>query len=140
MPKLVTCNGCFDGLHEGHLFFLGVCYGVCRAEGGRLGVGINCDNYLKEKRANHASEKQRREALMALGFVSWVTVFYEDDPCDWIQGGAIPDIHCIGMEYRGRAPEERVCDEMGIRVVYIPRVGEWSSTKLREEECASGSA
>ena len=46
MKKLVTCNGAFDGLHPGHLFYLG----FCRGQGDELVVGINGDDYIRNKK------------------------------------------------------------------------------------------
>jgi hypothetical protein len=43
----------------------------------------------------------------------------------------MPTIHCIAEEYRETAPEIKVCEELGIHIVYVPRVGNWSSTMIR---------
>ena len=125
---LVTCNGCFDGLHPGHLFYLG----FCRGQGDRLVVGVNSDDYIRSrKRDNPVPEEERRRALMDLGMVERVCVFSEDNPIEFIRMER-PDVHCIGEEYRDVAVELAVCKELGTRVVYVPRVGKWSSTEMRK--------
>jgi len=126
--RVVTCNGCFDGLHPGHMFFLG----YCRGQGSKLIVGINTDDYIRrKKRSDPVPEKDRVAALISLGVAEKVEVFPEDSPCEFIRRN-MPDVHCIGEEYRGRAPEEKVCAELGIWIVYVPRIGKWSSTGMRK--------
>ena len=124
---LVTTNGCFDGLHPGHLFFLG----FCRAQGSRLIVGINTDEYIiRRKRPLPIPQDQRQRDLLELGFVDSVVIFQEDDPNEFLNI-IKPDIHCIGEEYKDTAAELDVCRKLGVRIVYVPRIGRWSSTSIR---------
>ena len=124
---LVSTNGCFDGLHPGHFFFLG----YCSAHGDRLVVGINSDDYIvKHKRDNPIPAQQRKRALLDIGFITKVVVFDEDNPIEFLKREK-PDVHCIGMEYKGKAPEEPYCKANGIKVVYVPRIRGWSSSALR---------
>ena len=128
--KTVTCNGCFDGLHPGHMFYLG----FCRGQGDELVVGINSDGYIRRtKEREPVSEAQRVEDLMSLGFIRDVVVFLGDEPSLFIKS-IRPDVNCIGEEYKGSAPEEKICRELGIEMVYVPRVGNWSSTSLRASQ------
>ncbi len=122
----VTCNGCFDGLHPGHLFYLG----YCAARGDRLVVGINDDAYLRrKKREPHFTTAERSEMLLRLGCVSEVRVFTEDDPCDFLRG-VQPQVHCTGGEYGPDCTEATLCRSLGIRLVLIPRLPHWSTTHL----------
>ena len=124
---LVTCNGCFDGLHHGHMFFLG----FCRGQGSRLIVGINSDRYIVvNKRPNPTPEEQRLRDLLNLGFIEKVEIFQESDPREFIVRNR-PDIHCIGEEYKDMAIELPTCRELGIKVVFVPRIGTWSTTALK---------
>ena len=124
----VTTNGCFDGIHPGHLFFLG----FCMAQGDRLFVGINSDDYIRRhKRREPIPAEERKAALMALGFIAGVSVFGEDDPSTFI-ATMKPDVHCTGAEYASDCPEAKVCTEIGARLVFVPRVGNWSSSSMRE--------
>jgi len=125
--SIVTCNGCFDGLHPGHLFILG----FAKAQADELVVGINSDEYIRRvKGRKPIPAEERVSALMRLGCVSRVVVFNENDPREFIRS-VHPYIHCIGVEYKGRAVEEPLCRELGIWLVLVPRVGNWSSTSLR---------
>lgn len=133
MSKIVTCNGCFDGLHPGHLFFLG----YCKALGDKLVVGINSDEYIKEnKRVKpHFNEKQRKLMLKKTGVVDRVIVFNENSPIEFMKKVG-PDIHCTGEEYLdGVCPEEPYCKEHDIRLVYVPRTKiNWSTSSFTNKE------
>lgn len=124
---VVTANGCFDGLHSGHFFFLG----FCRGQGDRLIIGLNSDRYIIAcKRPVPIPQEERRRALMETGIPYKVVIFDEDTPCDFIRR-VMPDIHCIGEEYMGKAPEEKTCCAIRTKIVYVPRVGKWSSSAIR---------
>jgi D-beta-D-heptose 7-phosphate kinase/D-beta-D-heptose 1-phosphate adenosyltransferase len=121
------CNGCFDGLHPGHMFFLG----FCRGQGDRLVVGINSDEYIRSKKGREpVPYAERAAALRAIGCIEAVVIFEECNPSVFIRS-VHPDVHCIGEEYRDTAAELETCRELGIDVVYVPRVGKWSTTGLR---------
>ena len=123
----VTCNGCFDGLHPGHMFFLG----FCRGQGDRLIVGINSDEYIRRhKRREPVPKDERAKALMSLGFIWDVVSFSEPNPGAFVRR-VRPDVHCTGAEYDGGCAEERVCEEIGARLVFVPRVGDWSCSIMR---------
>jgi len=129
---VVTCNGCFDVLHSGHLFFLG--YALSR--GTSLVVGINSDDYIRRtKRLDFIPQEIRRENLLSLGFIKTVEIFEEDSPIEFIRR-IRPNIHCTGVEYSENCAETQVCDELGIELVFIPRVGDWSTTSIREKQNA----
>lgn len=126
--KVVTCNGCFDGLHPGHLLLLGCAWGAAQIIKGRLVVGINCDDYIRRKKGREPiPDFDRAAAIMATGIVSEVVVFKEDDPRMFIEGFH-PAAHVIGKEYEGKAIEAGICEIMGTRIIYVPRVGDWTST------------
>jgi len=123
----VTCNGCFDGIHPGHLFFLG----FCRGKGNRLIVGINTDEYIKRNKRLEPlfCEDDRRAALMGLGFIDKVLLFEEDTPEEFIRG-VRPDIHCTGEEYGYDCPESAVCKEIGVILSLVPRTTLWATSSL----------
>ena len=121
----VTVNGCFNNLHPGHLFYLG----FARAQGDELIVGINSSAYIRRvKQYEPQPEDARIAAILALNCVHSVHVFEEDTAVAFLMR-VRPDVHCIGEEYRGVCSEEDWCGAYGVRVVYIPRVGEWSTRR-----------
>lgn len=130
---VVTANGCFDNLHDGHVYFLS----FCLRQGDKLVVGINTDEYIcRKKTMNMVSAEKRKQELLNLGFVDEVIIFPEDDPCNFI-AKVNPQIHCIGMEYKGKAIEENFCKSRGIEIVYVPRVGGWASSNARQKNISS---
>jgi len=111
------------------LFFLG----FCRGQGDVLIVGINSDEYiLKNKRGEFKSFEERKAEILSLGpdAVSEVVEFSESEPSGFILK-VMPDVHCIAEEYRGCAPEEDFLRSRDISIVYVPRVGEWSTTGIK---------
>jgi len=123
----VTCNGCFDGLHPGHLFYLG----YCRAQGDRLVVGINSDEYIANKKRTkpYFDAKQRKEVLLALNIAEDVIVFDEPNPNEFIRK-VHPQVHCTGEEYGYECAESVICNELGIKLVLVPRTAIWSTGSL----------
>jgi D-beta-D-heptose 7-phosphate kinase/D-beta-D-heptose 1-phosphate adenosyltransferase len=125
----VSCNGCFDGLHTGHLFFLG----YCLAHGHELVVGLNTDEYIRRvKNREPVPLEERKKALLALPFVSLVWVFPEKDACNFLFNTR-PNVHCISEEYKAGCPEQNMCAMLRIPVIWVPRVGPWSSTNMRSD-------
>lgn len=122
--RYVTCNGCFDGLHPGHLFFLG----YCLAQGDRLIVGLNSDDYIKKHKREdpNRTEHERIDDLMNLGFIYMAVVFREDTPIQFIRNTK-PDVHCNGEEYGEDCVEAKICAEIGAKLVLVPRIGGWST-------------
>lgn len=134
MSKLVTCNGCFDGLTPGHLFL----FGFCLAKGDELILGINSDDYIinNKKKPLFFNEEQRRNILLELGIFKEVIIFYEDDPCEFIKK-TNPHVHCIGSDHP-YPPEKQLCESIGIEFYFIPRIEKWASSKLRKDLVSEG--
>jgi len=128
---IVTCNGCFDGLHPGHLFFLG----FCRGQGDSLVVGINSDDYIRKhkKREPNYTEDVRQKALLSLGFISDVVIFPEKTPVRFLKFVS-PHIHCNGIEYGDECVEAPTCEKLGTRLVLVPRITNvWATSSLDDE-------
>lgn len=127
----VTVNGCFDGLHPGHLFMLG----YALAQGTELVVGINSDEYIQRHKGKvMVTASDRVAALRMLGFIAHVVVFVEDTPIEFLKI-VRPEVHCTGMEYAraGKCAEAAWCKDNAVRLVFVPRVGNWSSTQMRNQ-------
>lgn len=129
MSDIVSINGCFDALHPGHLFSIGFAAGQLR-ENEKLVVYLNSDDYLRSnKREPHFNEMQRSEMLLGTGIVDKVVVFDVNTAANMIRQFK-PRVHCVFEEYASGCPEIDVCNEIGTEVVVIPKVGDWSSSKL----------
>ena len=75
MTPRVTVNGCFDGLHAGHLFLLG--YAAALARAGELWVGLNRDEYIMEHKGREPMPWiDRATAIMNLGVTKDIPFLY----------------------------------------------------------------
>jgi len=95
--KIAFTNGCFDILHEGHIFSLS----EAAKEGDYLIVGVNSDNSTKrlkgpERPINH--EHSRALLLASLAIVDAVIIFDEDTPRELITA-LLPDVLVKGGDY-----------------------------------------
>lgn len=94
---IVTCNGCFDILHIGHIKFLK----EAKEQGDTLIVGINSDQSVKENKGAERpinNEDNRAQILSALEMVDYITIFNENTPIKLLET-IQPNIHCNGEEY-----------------------------------------
>src|SRR5438477_13192383 len=74
-------NGCFDILHEGHIYSLS----QAAKEADFLVVGVNADGSVKKLKGDHRpinSENKRNIILASLLLVDAVGVFEEDTPLE----------------------------------------------------------
>ncbi|MDZ7820575.1 MAG: adenylyltransferase/cytidyltransferase family protein [Candidatus Marinimicrobia bacterium] len=77
--RLVFTNGCFDGLHAGHLALLE----FARKQGNRLIVGLNSDNSVRElkgkERPQYGADRRAHDILQS-GHADAVVIFEERTP------------------------------------------------------------
>lgn len=90
-------NGCFDILHEGHIFSLS----QAAKEADLLIVGVNSDASIKrlkgaDRPINH--EQSRALILASLAVVDAVVIFEEDTPIELIKA-ILPDVLVKGGDY-----------------------------------------
>jgi rfaE bifunctional protein nucleotidyltransferase chain/domain len=84
---IVTCNGCFDILHIGHIEF--------------LKDAINSDSSIKANKGPSRpinNENNRANILAALRMIDYVTIFNEKTPIRLLEQ-IRPNVHCNGEEY-----------------------------------------
>jgi rfaE bifunctional protein nucleotidyltransferase chain/domain len=122
-------NGCFDILHEGHIFSLS----AAAKEADFLIVGLNSDSSTKklkgpERPVNH--EHSRALILANLAIVDAVVIFEEDTPRDLITA-ILPDVLVKGGDYTVEqvAGSKEVLANGG-RVVINPIVEGFSTTGI----------
>src|SRR5205809_6146772 len=90
-------NGCFDILHEGHIYSLS----QAAKEADFLVVGVNADGSVKKLKGDHRpinSENKRTLILASLLLVDAVVVFEEDTPLELIKK-IMPDVLVKGGDY-----------------------------------------
>jgi rfaE bifunctional protein nucleotidyltransferase chain/domain len=130
--KIAFTNGCFDILHEGHIFSLS----QAAKEGDVLIVGLNSDvstKTLKGPGRPVNSEHSRALLLASLIMVDAVVVFEEDTPLELITA-LMPDVIVKGGDYAVEqiAGAKEVIGNGG-RVVINPIVPGFSTTGIIEK-------
>lgn len=130
--NIAFTNGCFDILHEGHIFSLS----QAAKEADYLVVGINSDSSTKrlkgpERPVNH--EHSRALLLASLAIVDAVVVFEEDTPLELIRA-VLPDVLVKGGDYTIETivgSKEVIAN--GGRVVINPIVEGFSTTGIIQQ-------
>ena len=95
--KIVFTNGCFDLLHQGHIYLLN----TARSFGDVLIVGLNSDASVSRiKPGRPVQDEQSRTRLMAsLEVVDAVILFGEETPKELIEK-ILPDVLVKGGDYK----------------------------------------
>jgi D-glycero-beta-D-manno-heptose 1-phosphate adenylyltransferase len=125
--RIVTTNGCFDGLHAGHVTLL--------EEAKRLGdvliVGINSDASVKRLKGSDRPKMiaaDRARLLGALKPVDHVVIFDDDLPLGFLER-VRPAVHVKGGDYDAeQMPESALVKKNGGEVRIIPLVEGRSSS------------
>ncbi|GMV78003.1 MAG: glycerol-3-phosphate cytidylyltransferase [Chitinophagaceae bacterium] len=122
-------NGCFDILHEGHIFSLS----QAAKEADYLVVAVNSDASIKKLKGEERpinNEKSRSLLLASLIIVDAVVIFEEDTPLNLIQS-ILPDVLVKGGDYTVEqivGSKEVITN--GGRVVINPIVQGFSTTSI----------
>jgi D-beta-D-heptose 7-phosphate kinase/D-beta-D-heptose 1-phosphate adenosyltransferase len=126
---LVFTNGCFDGLHPGHLALLD----HARKQGGKVVVGLNTDrsvHELKGKGRPRYPGKERARDILNSGGADAVVFFDEATPAKII-ARLHPEVLIKGSDYRMEdivgAGEVK---KSGGKVLIFPRVDGFSSSRM----------
>ena len=125
-------NGCFDILHEGHIFSLS----LAAAEADLLVVGVNADASVKKLKGESRpvnNEHSRSLLLASLVVVDAVIIFTEDTPLNLINL-VKPDVLVKGGDYTIEqvvGAKETIAN--GGRIIINPIVEGFSTTDLIEK-------
>ena len=116
--RVVFANGCFDGLHVGHVRYLE----AARREGDVLVVGVNADSSARELKGPGRpilDEAARATLVAALRAVDRVVIFAEAN-VEGLLEQLRPDVHAKGTDYTAdTVPESAVAKRLGIRVAIV---------------------
>lgn len=129
--RIVTLNGSFDILHNGHLHILN----EARQLGDVLVVGLNSDASVRLNKGPSrpiVPERHRAEMLLALRMVDYVHIFDEPDPIAFI-GELNPDVHVNGSEYGENCIESETVKRGGGRIHIVSRIPGLSTSNLVEK-------
>ncbi|MDO8995421.1 D-glycero-beta-D-manno-heptose 1-phosphate adenylyltransferase [Sediminibacterium sp.] len=125
-------NGCFDILHEGHIFSLN----QAASEADILIIGVNSDLSVKRLKGPERpinNEISRSIMLSNLAVVDAVVVFEEDTPLTLIQS-LMPDVIVKGGDYSiDQIVGSKEVIANGGRVVINPIVEGFSTTGIIEQ-------
>lgn len=125
---IVFTNGCFDLLHQGHLYLLN----EAKKLGDMLIVAVNTDDSVKRLKGNTRpieSLETRLNKLSTLDIVDYVIAFSDDTPIQLIQQ-ILPNVLVKGGDYK---KEEIVGNNIAQEVVIIPLLDGFSTTKIISE-------
>jgi len=130
--SIAFTNGCFDILHQGHVFSLS----QAAKEADILIVGVNSDastKRLKGKERPINDEQSRALLLASLAAVDAVVLFEEDTPLELVKE-LMPDVIVKGGDYKvEQVAGSKEVIENGGRVVINPIVEGFSTTGLVEK-------
>ena len=126
--RVVTINGSFDILHNGHLHILE----QARQRGDVLIVGLNSDASVRTFKGPDrpiVPERRRAEMLLALRMVDYVHIFDEPDPIAFLQE-LRPDVHVNGSEYGKDCIESETVRRGGGEIHIVSRIAGLSTSRL----------
>lgn len=126
---VVWTNGCFDILHQGHL------YSLCEARslGDLLIVGLNSDDSVKSLKGSDRpinNQQSRAEMLAAMTVVDAVIVFEGLTPMHILEK-IQPSVFAKGAEYRiEELPEGKYVQSYGGRLQTLGMIDGLSSSQI----------
>lgn len=127
--SLVTTNGCFDLLHEGHVHSVE----SARAHGDRLVVFVNSDDSVRRLKGEERPYRDidaRIRDLQRLSAVDHVVVMDGDDPRSLLEQ-VTPAVHVKGADYRDKDLIERaVVEAGGGTIAFVDLIDGVSTTAL----------
>ncbi len=114
-------SGGFDPVHVGHLRM----FKAAKALGDKLVVVINNDNWIKLKKGKaFMPDEERREIIEAFECVDYAVLTKHEEGtddmsvCDSLRE-VRPDIFANGGDrFSDNIPEKKVCEELGIEMVF----------------------
>jgi D-beta-D-heptose 7-phosphate kinase/D-beta-D-heptose 1-phosphate adenosyltransferase len=135
-------TGCFDALHPGHVEMLQKAGNIYKNDRipfrYPLVIGLNSDASVRRLKGEDRpifNQQERAFMLAALECVHSVFIFEEDTvvetlktlrPAVWVKGGD-RILETLNPD------ERRTAEEIGTRIVILPRIGEYSTTGILEK-------
>jgi len=123
--KIVAVSGGFDPVHSGHisLFRQASAYGLVVAI-------LNSDRFLIEKKGYAFYPYEERAAVLCA-----MKYIFDVIPCLDHDQTVCKTLAMLGPDYfanagdrkKGNVPEDRICDQLGIKMLYFPGTGGHSS-------------
>jgi D-beta-D-heptose 7-phosphate kinase/D-beta-D-heptose 1-phosphate adenosyltransferase len=136
--RIVTTNGSFDLLHNGHLYLLN----EARQRGDVLIVGLNSDTSVRSYKGPNrpiVTERRRAEMLLALRMVDYVHIFDEPNPIAFLKE-LNPDVHVNSAEYGEECIESATVKRGGGTVHLVNRIPGISTSRLIDDARSAAAA
>jgi len=128
--KVTMVDGSFDPLHEGHIQY----FSAAKDLGNLVLCNIAPDEWTKSKHAVLLEASRRAAVIDAIRFIDFVHV--ANGSTASVLSVLKPAVYAKGIDWktRGGIPreEQTICDEHGIRVVYLETVINSSTELLRK--------
>ena len=124
--KVIWTNGCFDILHRGHIEMLK----FAKSLGDILVVGLDTDEKVKASKGNDRPFNTLRDRdflVSSIRYVDQTTSFNSRKELENLIKQVKPDILVVGSDWEGK---EVVGSQYAKEVIFFPRVGEYSTTKV----------
>ncbi len=128
---LATLNGSFDLLHAGHLQII---YEASK-QADVLLVALNSDASIKRYKSAQRpiiALRERLQMMAAIGFVTHVTWFEEDDPRNLLEI-VQPDVHVNGQDWGANCIEAEVVKKYGGKLHIVSLVAGLSTSKIMDK-------
>lgn len=125
--RIVTVNGSFDILHEGHEKILR----EAKAQGDLFLVALNSDSSIQEYKSKDRpinNECARLKMMAQFEMVDAVTIFTETTPMAWLED-VRPDVHVNGSEYGENCLEAPTVRKHGGRLHIVKLIEGVSTTE-----------
>jgi len=130
--KVVTINGSFDLVHDGHIQTLK----EAKAQGDVLVVGVNSDKSVRSYKNGQGPiipEKHRASLIASIRYVDHVVLFDEPNPVEFIKA-VKPAVHCNAAGYGADCVEAKAIKQVGGKLHLIPdNVGGLSTSMVFSE-------
>jgi len=132
--KIVSTNGCFDILHQGHIELLE----KCKCFGDVFFILLNSDMSIKSIKGNDRpvmNENSRVSIMSHIDLVDHICIFEESTPCE-ILSRLKTDIHCKGADYNNNVkelPEKTIIESNNGSIKIIPLSPGHGTTNIIEK-------
>lgn len=126
--RTIVANGCFDGLHPGHLALLASLDTIAYQMGLRPIVALNSDDSVRRIKGSNRPIWPQTVRSILINNLKWpltVVIFDEDTP-ERLMELLEPAVVLKGSEYRGRP----VIAPAGSQIVFADMVADWSTSRI----------
>jgi len=134
--KVTMVDGSFDPLHEGHIQY----FSTAKSLGNPVLCNIASDEWTRSKHAVLLDSSRRAAVIDAIRFIDFVHV--ANGSTASVLTMLKPAVYAKGSDWKARGgiprEEQLICDEHGIKVVYLETVTNSSTELLRRFNTEQG--